>query len=70
MLVHHVRYHSSLHTLDEKMGYVFKDRSLLQVKYKFSDLPWLPGPLLPVTWSERLGRADAKKRGPGNKVGS
>lgn len=39
VLVHHVRYHSSLHSLDEKMGYVFKDRALLQVKYKFSDLP-------------------------------
>jgi len=31
VLVHHVRYHMCLQTLDEKMGYVFKDRSLLQL---------------------------------------
>ena len=33
VLVHHVRYHMCLKTLDEKMGYIFKDRSLLQVFY-------------------------------------
>lgn len=31
VLVHHVRYHMCLQTLDKKMGYVFKDRSLFQV---------------------------------------
>lgn len=31
MLVHHIRYHMCLHSLDEKMGYVFKDRASLQV---------------------------------------
>ncbi|KAL9988518.1 hypothetical protein ACROYT_G002973 [Oculina patagonica] len=31
VLVHHVRYHMCLQTLDEKMGYVFKDRCLLQL---------------------------------------
>jgi len=31
VLVHHVRYHMCLRTLDEKMGYVFKDRALLQL---------------------------------------
>ena len=34
VLVHHVRYHMCLQTLDEKMGYVFKDRSLLQVNHE------------------------------------
>ncbi|KAJ7372321.1 hypothetical protein OS493_019765 [Desmophyllum pertusum] len=31
VLVHHVRYHMCLQTLDKKMGYVFKDRSLFQL---------------------------------------
>lgn len=31
VLVHHIRYHMCLHSLDEKMGYVFKDRASLQV---------------------------------------
>ncbi|PFX26504.1 Ribonuclease 3 [Stylophora pistillata] len=31
VFVHHVRYHMCLKTLDERMGYVFKDRSLLQL---------------------------------------
>lgn len=34
VLVHHVRYHMCLQTLDDKMGYVFKDRSLLQVNHE------------------------------------
>jgi hypothetical protein len=33
VLVHHVRYHLSLKAFDEKIGYVFKDRALLQVRY-------------------------------------
>lgn len=31
VLVHHVRYHLTLQTFDERIGYVFKDRTLLQV---------------------------------------
>ena len=31
VLAHHVRYHLSLQSFDEKIDYVFKDRSLLQV---------------------------------------
>ncbi|XP_028394785.1 ribonuclease 3-like isoform X2 [Dendronephthya gigantea] len=31
VLVHHVRYHLSLQSFDEKIGYVFKDRALLQL---------------------------------------
>lgn len=38
VLVHHVRYHMCLQTLDEKMGYVFKDRSLLQVNYQLQNI--------------------------------
>lgn len=37
VLVHHVRYHMCLQTLDEKMGYAFKDRSLLQVNYQLQN---------------------------------
>lgn len=31
VLVHHLRYHACLHSLDKKIGYEFKDRSLLQL---------------------------------------
>ena len=31
VLVHHVRYHACLNSLDKRLGYTFKDRSLLQV---------------------------------------
>ena len=34
VLVHHLRYHMCLQTLDDKIGYAFKDRSLLQVHYE------------------------------------
>jgi len=31
VIVHHVRYHQCLHSLDKKVGYVFKNRALLQL---------------------------------------
>jgi hypothetical protein len=40
VLVHHVRYHLSLQTFDEKIGYVFKDRSLLRVRYSSVFWSW------------------------------
>ena len=44
------------------MGYVFKDRALLQVKYKFSDLPGYQG-LFFLTPGARDWGGRTQKRG-------
>ena len=45
------------------MGYVFKDRALLQVKYKFSDLPGYQGLFFPTPGARDWG-GRTRKEGP------